>query len=340
MMSGAGGADSTAEDVRVDRATGDGGGTPIDPVTAEEHAAAAAHLAMTPMQRMPASVRLRVERSLPVPRRRPVWPAMVLAAGVAVLVGGGILASRLISARDLALDQTRGELAEARRKAEEGRTLIERSRAATASLEAELASAQRALADARGTADELTSRLSAEVAERRRLAEAARAQTDLAERLARVTAELDEARLTIARFEAPVDPATLAGNRRKLLEVPGTVRVAWAPFDLPDAPAEQRDIQGDVVWNDELQTGYLRFVGLKVNDPAVEQYQVWVIDERGMEQKVSGGVFNATAEGEVIVPIRPGIDVGRVALFAVTIEKPGGTWVPDLRRRVVVAPRG
>jgi anti-sigma-K factor RskA len=93
------------------------------------------------------------------------------------------------------------------------------------------------------------------------------------------------------------------------------------------------------VWNDQLQQGYLRFVGLRPNDPAVEQYQVWVIDERGDEQKVSGGVFNATAQGEVIVPIEPGIDVGRVALFAITIENPGGTWVPDLQRRVVVAPR-
>ena len=64
-----------------------------------------------------------------------------------------------------------------------------------------------------------------------------------------------------------------------------------------------------------------------------------MIDERGLEQKVSGGVFNASAEGEIIVPIEPGIDVGRVALFAVTVENPGGTWVPDLSRRVVIAPR-
>ena len=133
--------------------------------------------------------------------------------------------------------------------------------------------------------------------------------------------------------------ATLQAGRTKLLEVPGTVRLAWSPFDLPNAPAEQPNVQGDVVWNDAKQEGYLRFAGLKVNDPAVEQYQVWVIDERGMEQKVSGGVFNATQDGEILVPIRPGIDVGRVALFAITVEKTGGTWVPDLKRRVVVAPR-
>lgn len=171
------------------------------------------------------------------------------------------------------------------------------------------------------------------------LAQAATRETDLAARLAEATADLDSARLAIARYEAPVDPDELKANRRRLLDVPGTVRLAWTPFDLPDAPAEQQGVEGDVVWNDELQQGFLRFVGLEVNDPSVEQYQVWVIDERGMEQKVSGGVFNATAMGEVIVPIEPGIDVGRVALFAITVENPGGTWVPDLSRRVVVGAR-
>jgi hypothetical protein len=162
---------------------------------------------------------------------------------------------------------------------------------------------------------------------------------DLARQLAEASSALESAQKTIAIYQAPQDPATLARNRTELLAVPGTVRIAWAPFDLPDAPAEQRGVSGDVIWNDEKEQGYLRFVGLKVNDPKLEQYQVWVIDERGMEQKISGGIFNATADGEVIVPIKPGIDVRRVKLFAITIEEPGGTWVPNLKRRVVVAPR-
>lgn len=162
---------------------------------------------------------------------------------------------------------------------------------------------------------------------------------DLARQLADASSALEAAEKTIAIYQAPQDPAVLAKNRTELLAVPGTVRIAWAPFDLPDAPAEQRGVSGDVIWNDQQEQGYLRFVGLKVNDPKIEQYQVWVIDERGMEQKISGGIFNATADGEVIVPIRPGIDVRRVKLFAITIEEPGGTWVPNLKRRVVVAPR-
>lgn len=171
------------------------------------------------------------------------------------------------------------------------------------------------------------------------LAQLDRTRLDLANQLAEATSSLVNARETIAMYETPLDPAQLAENRKLLLTVPDTIQVAWQPFNLPDSLAEQQGVKGDVVWSDELQEGYIRFVGLKPNDPAVEQYQIWVIDERGLEQKVSGGVFNASADGEIIVPITPGIDVGRVALFAITVENPGGTWVPDLTRRVVVAPR-
>jgi anti-sigma-K factor RskA len=199
------------------------------------------------------------------------------------------------------------------------------------------------LAQAQEKADSLAQRvaaLDATVSEKdRMLAEAAARDVKNAQALAQATKALDAATLKIAKLETPVDPIALGESRRKLMEVPGTLVVAWKPFDLPDAPAEQRLVSGDVVWNDELEQGYLRFVGLKPNDPNVEQYQIWVIDERGMEQKVSGGVFNANVDGEIVVPITPSLDVRKVALFAVTVEKPGGTVVPDLSRRVVVAPR-
>lgn len=212
--------------------------------------------------------------------------------------------------------------------ASERRNDLESSREQVAVLQAKIEANQQTLADARAAVTSLEQEIESQSEER----------LALAERLAEATSELDAARLAIAQYEQPVDPEEMKANRRRLLEVPDTIRLAWQPFDLPDAPAEQQDVRGDVVWNNELEQGYLRFTGLAVNDPEVEQYQVWVIDERGMEQKVSGGVFNATAEGEVIVPIDPAIDVGRVALFAITIEEPGGTWVPDLKRRVVVAP--
>jgi hypothetical protein len=217
-------------------------------------------------------------------------------------------------------------------------------------LEAKMADNQQVLAAAQSRLTELQDRIAANqgtitqqevalAAEQSRSIELATQLAAAGQRYAQAQRDLETAEITIAKYEEPVDPAVLAADRLKLLEVPDTIRVAWSPFDLPDAPAEQRQVQGDVVWNDDLQHGYLRFVGLEPNDPNVEQYQVWIIDERGLEQKVSGGVFNATAYGEVIVQLEPGIDVGRVALFAVTVENPGGTWVPDLTRRVVVAPR-
>lgn len=197
--------------------------------------------------------------------------------------------------------------------------------------ESQIAENQRLLANARTELQAVNDRYTQ--ADERRL--------ELMQMLADATSRLDTAQLKIAQYEKPEDPAVLAANRRQLLDLNGTVRVAWQPFDVPGMPAtEQPGVSGDVVWNDSLQQGFLRFEGLEVNDPSKEQYQVWVIDDRGMEQKVSGGVFNATAAGEVIVPIEPGIDVGRVQVFAITVEEPGGIWVPDLKRRVVVAPRG
>lgn len=244
-----------------------------------------------------------------VTRRTGVMPWLLVAASVAIAGVVGLIAYDAVLQRDRSLVQTNTELAALKLQIEENQTTLAEARMAQASLETALA-------------------------------EASEESLRLAEKLASATSDLDAARLEIARYEEPVNPEELQQNRKRLLEIPDTIRVAWQPFDLPDAPAEQRTVQGDVVWNNDLQQGYLRFVGLAVNDPSLEQYQVWVIDERGMEQKVSGGVFNATADGELIVPIEPGIEVGRVAVFAVTVENPGGTWVPDLQRRVVVAPTG
>lgn len=264
---------------------------------------------------MPASVRDRLARRglawtgsdpIPMPTRRSGAPWLVAAASVLLAVGVGAFAY-------LAVERQEARLAEARASAEE--RIAENQRL--------LADAQAELALMSGHTTEL---------ERRNL--------DLVTRLADATSRLDEAELAIARYETPEDPAVLAANREKLLDLNGTFSLAWQPFDVAGLPdTEQRGVSGDVVWNDDLQQGFMRFVGLRVNDPSQEQYQVWVIDERGMEQKVSGGVFNATADGEVIVPIHPGIDVGRVQVFAITVEDTGGTWVPDLKRRVVVAPR-
>lgn len=269
-------------------------------------------------------------------RRGPFWPWLSVAA-ILVVAGGGLMLTlnslrdkqRELDASRIALEQSRIELSAMTDRVKSNDAMLAQAQQHADSLRKDLASASAALNAERAAA----------AAEAQRSVDLARQLADATRKIGETSKELDAAKLRIANYERPVDPATLRQNRTKLLEVPGTVRVAWRPFDLPNNPAEQGQVQGDVVWNDELQQGYLRFVGLKVNDPKTEQYQVWLIDERGMEQKVGGGVFNASAEGEIVVPITPGIDVGRVALFAITIEHPGGTWVPDLKRRVVVAPR-
>lgn len=256
------------------------------------------------------------------PSRGPGW-GWAVAAGV--LIAGSVAVTMLVVSQQRGAEQLRqsqAQVASLEAQISENRAILASAEQRIESMRADLESSGQQVADAE-----------------RALGDAASRELSLARELAQATDNLEAARLTIARYEQPQDPAELRANRERLLEVPDTIRIAWSPFDLPDNPAEQGDVTGDVVWNDQLETGYLRFVGLEVNDPSVEQYQVWVIDERGLEQKVSGGVFDATAQGEVIVPIHPGIDVRRVALFAITIEEPGGTWVPDLSRRVVVAPR-
>ena len=92
-------------------------------------------------------------------------------------------------------------------------------------------------------------------------------------------------------------------------------------------------MSGDVVWNPVTQQGFLRFVGLRPNDPQMHQYQLWIFDAaRDQRYPVDGGVFDVPAnQGEVVVPIRAALPVGSAKAFAVTIEKPGGVVVSGRR---------
>ncbi|MFG0331663.1 MAG: anti-sigma factor domain-containing protein [Phycisphaerales bacterium] len=133
----------------------------------------------------------------------------------------------------------------------------------------------------------------------------------------------------------------------------------WGPNRAGESPAEQRaaliddagdaiivpwgaddGLSGDVVWSPSRQAGYMRFRGLASNDPTVEQYQLWIFDaERDDRFPVDGGVFDIPAnDGEVVVPIDPRLPVEKVALFAVTIEQPGGVVVSSRERIAALAP--
>ncbi|TWU00416.1 Anti-sigma-K factor rskA [Botrimarina colliarenosi] len=137
-------------------------------------------------------------------------------------------------------------------------------------------------------------------------------------------------------------PSPLDNRQALVASADDLVEVAWAPQDDPsleELPEEAA--YGDVVWSDAAQQGYMRFRGLKANDPAVEQYQLWVFDaERDERYPVDGGVFNIPAgEGEHVVPIRTTLPVTKATLFAITVEKPGGVVVSDRSRLPLLASR-
>ncbi len=142
----------------------------------------------------------------------------------------------------------------------------------------------------------------------------------------------------LSRFSAMrnsgVVPIPLAQQRDELLKQEGTLRVAWAdglhPFATP--------VSGDVLWNQADQSGFLSFEGLPVNDPEQQQYQLWIIDPQRDDQPIDGGVFDITqAEGRVIVPITPKLQVIAPSAFAVTVEKPGGVVVSDQKQLPLLA---
>jgi len=102
---------------------------------------------------------------------------------------------------------------------------------------------------------------------------------------------------------------------------------------------------GTLVWDAQNQRGVMRFEGLALNDPSVEQYQLWIFDasresfnESPLEIRhpVDGGVFDISADGVVDVPIDARVPVGQPVLFAVTIEPPGGVVVSDRSRIAAV----
>jgi hypothetical protein len=138
----------------------------------------------------------------------------------------------------------------------------------------------------------------------------------------------------------PVAPPTDAEERQALLAKGDSLKITLGATKDPDATG----VTGDVVWDQSSQKGFFHFVGLKSNDPAVRQYQIWIFDAaRDKRYPIDGGVFDIPADGnEVIIPIRAALMVLKPAAFAVTVEKPGGVVV-SAREHVLVlgaAPAG
>lgn len=142
-----------------------------------------------------------------------------------------------------------------------------------------------------------------------------------------------------------VRPGPAELRRRLLAEDPEVVTVAWKAGKDPELAAAvgeaTADDLGDIVWSARRQQGFMRIRGLMANDPAVEQYQLWIFDaERNEAHPVDGGVFNVNpgaAHGEVVVAMDPRLPIGKATLFAVTVEKPGGVVVSSRERLPLLA---
>lgn len=137
------------------------------------------------------------------------------------------------------------------------------------------------------------------------------------------------------RAPSPIEASTA---RATLLSASADVK-QWGWTALGEL--EKKQVTGDAVWSTARQQGFMTFAGLPANDPTKEQYQLWIFDP-GQSDKtpVDGGVFDVTAEGTVVVSMDPKIRVSDAAMFAITIEKPGGVVVSGRSRLVLIAKPG
>lgn len=132
----------------------------------------------------------------------------------------------------------------------------------------------------------------------------------------------------------PTPRPTAAAQRTELVsQATDLVTVSWSPGKTPF----NESVGGDVVWSNEAQKGFMRFTNMPVNDPTVEQYQLWIIDPQRDDEPIDGGVFDIPEDGEVIVPIDAKLAVLEPAAFAITIEKPGGVVVSTQERLPLLA---
>ena len=136
----------------------------------------------------------------------------------------------------------------------------------------------------------------------------------------------------------PVAPTpTLAEQRLLLIDsADDVIEVAWIKPEIE----EYVQVSGDVVWSNQLQSGFMRLNGLPANRSAVEQYQLWIVDPSRDDRPIDGGVFDIPAgSDEVIVPIDAKLRADNPTVFAITLEQPGGVVVSD-GPLLVVAPVG
>jgi hypothetical protein len=135
---------------------------------------------------------------------------------------------------------------------------------------------------------------------------------------------------------APVERADAVVERAQFIQTH-----AWLlqRSFLPGPDPAGETVRGDVVWDANSQSGYMRFRGLRRNDPNVEQYQLWIFDaRRDARFPVDGGVFNVSnVSGDEVVQFTARLKVEVPLMFVVTVEHRGGVVVSDRARIAAVA---
>ena len=96
--------------------------------------------------------------------------------------------------------------------------------------------------------------------------------------------------------------------------------------------------KGDIVWSNKSQKGFIKISGMPINDPSINQYQIWIIDPVKYKQPVDGGIFNINAiDKDIIIPINPKLPILNAKGFAITLEQPGGVVVSS-QELILTAP--
>lgn len=138
----------------------------------------------------------------------------------------------------------------------------------------------------------------------------------------------------------PPPQLTDAERYEKLADDDATVAADWG-YNPDGGDQRFENAGGQVIFNPDQQTGFMKLTGLPVNDPTKEQYQLWIVDatRSGDEttDRIDGGVFNVNEAGEVIIPIDPKITARKPVVFAITVEQPGGVVVSKGPLHIVAA---
>lgn len=113
-------------------------------------------------------------------------------------------------------------------------------------------------------------------------------------------------------------------------------KLEWE-FVAKDDPAVGQGAGGSVVWSSQLQQGVALLEGLRPNDPAESQYELWIVDSQ-RESPVPVEVFDIPADAEELrLTIDSELVIAKPTAFLVTVERPGGVVVSNQEHLALVA---